>query len=173
MNIEPAVPEGPPPQPGPMQTMIMGLKQLPDFRAAIEGLILFLLVVGAGIWGVYAGVLTRSPAASDDVLAISIATFFIPALGEELVFRGWLRRGMPIAAVVSLLAYIAWHPAQTLLHLPFGRPEFVNPDFLILVATIGAACTLSRVRSGSIWPAVAIHWGAAVVWRALFAGPIG
>lgn len=159
--------------PGPMQTLIRGLTRLPDFQAAVEGLLLFLLVVGAGIWGVYAGVLKLSPAASNEVLIISISTFFIPALGEELLFRGWLRKGAPLAAVASLLAYIAWHPFQEIANLPFGRPEFLDARFLSLVSVLGLACTLSRIRSASIWPAVVIHWGAAVVWRALFAAPPG
>ena len=91
-------------------------------------------------------------------------------LTEELAFRGWLRKGAPLAAVASLLAYIAWHPLQTLLQLPFGRPEFLDPRFLSLIAWLGLACTLSRIRSGSIWPAVIIHWGIVVVWKALYAG---
>jgi predicted Abi (CAAX) family protease len=39
-----------------------------------------------------------------------------------------------------------------------------------VVATLGLACTLSRIRSGSIWPSVIIHWGIVVVWIALFRG---
>jgi predicted Abi (CAAX) family protease len=97
----------------------------------------------------------------------------MPALTEELAFRGWVRRGAPIAAVGSLLAFIFWHPLQVMANLPFARPEFTDASFLILVATLGACCTLSRIRSGSIWPAVIIHWGAAVVWRVLYAGPQG
>ena len=36
--------------------------------------------------------------------------------------------------------------------------------------SLGLACTLSRIRSGSIWPAAIIHWGVVVVWKALYAG---
>jgi predicted Abi (CAAX) family protease len=153
-----------------MQVLIAGLLRLPDLRAALEALILFLLVVAGGVWAVQSGVLQISPAARGDVFAISLSSFFIPALGEELVFRGWLRKGLPLAAIASLLAFILWHPVQELLNLPFGRPEFLDPGFLGLVAALGTACTLSRIRSGSIWPAVVIHWGVVVVWRALFAG---
>ena len=147
-----------------------GLKRLPDLRGAIEGLLLFLMVVAAGIWAAVSGVLVPDPAPRSEMLAISISAFLIPALGEELVFRGWLRKGAPLAGVISLLAYILWHPAQALLNLPFGRPEFLEPRFLSLVAWLGLACTLSRIRSGSIWPAVIIHWGAVVVWKALYGG---
>ena len=39
-----------------------------------------------------------------------------------------------------------------------------------MVACLGLACTLTRVRSGSIWPGVVIHWGVVVAWLALFGG---
>jgi predicted Abi (CAAX) family protease len=139
-------------------------------RAAIEALLLFLLVIAAGYWAVSTGVLRANPIASrGELLPISLSAFLVPALSEELVFRGWLRRGRPIAAVISLLAFIAWHPLQAWLNLPFGRPEFLDARFLSLVAWLGLACTLSRLRSGSIWPAVIIHWGVVVVWIALYA----
>jgi predicted Abi (CAAX) family protease len=146
------------------------LRRLPDFRAALEALILFLVVVAAGVWAATSGVLEPRPVSRDQVFAISLSAFLIPVMGEELVFRGWIRRGAPVAAVASLLAYIAWHPLQAVLQLPFGRPEFLDPRFLSLVAWLGLACTLTRIRSGSIWPAVIIHWGAVVVWKALYAG---
>ncbi len=149
---------------------VAGLKRLPDMRGAIEGLLLFLMVVAAGIWAAMSGVLVPNPAPRSDLLAISLSAFLIPALGEELVFRGWQRKGLPVAAVLSLVAFILWHPAQAWLNLPFGRPEFLDPRFLSLVAWLGLACTLSRIRSGSIWPAVIIHWGVVVVWKALYGG---
>jgi uncharacterized protein len=157
-------------RPGPLDEAVASLKRLPDMRAAIEGLLLFLMVVAAGVWAAMSGVLVPEPAQRSEMLAISLSAFLIPALGEELAFRGWVRKGAPLAAVISLLAYIVWHPVQTWLNLPFGQPEFLDPRFLSLVAWLGLACTLSRIRSGSIWPAVIIHWGAAVVWKALYGG---
>jgi uncharacterized protein len=155
---------------GALSEVFAGLKRLPDLRGAVEALILFLVVVAAGIWAAMTGVLVSNPAPQADMMAISLSAFLIPALGEELVFRGWLRKGAPIGGVVSLLAYILWHPVQAWLHLPFGREEFLDPRFLSLIAWLGLACTLSRIRSGSIWPAVIIHWGVVVVWKALYAG---
>lgn len=150
--------------------LLAGLKRLPDLRGAIEALLLFLMVVAAGIWAAMSGVLEPHPLSSrSEVLTISLSTFFVPSLAEELAFRGWLRKGAPIAASLSLVAYILWHPLQVWLGLPFARPEFVDPRFLSLVAWLGLACTLSRIRSGSIWPAVIIHWGVVVVWIALYA----
>lgn len=149
---------------------LAGLKKLPDLRGAIEGLILFLLVVAAGIWAAMSGVLKLQPAPRDEMMVIALSAFLIPVLGEELAFRSWIRKGAPLAAVASLLAYILWHPVQTWLGLPFGRPEFTDPRFLSLIAWLGLACTLSRIRSGSLWPAITIHWGIVVVWKALYAG---
>ncbi len=157
-------------RPGPLDEVFRGLRRLPDFRGAVEGLVLFLMVVGAGYWAAMTGVLVLHPLPRADVFAIALSAFLIPSLGEELLFRGWLKKGAPIGAVISLLAYIAWHPLQTWLHLPFGRPEFTDPRFLSLVAWLGLACTLSRIRSGSVWTPVIIHWGIAVVWLALYGG---
>ena len=155
---------------GPVAEVLAGLKRLPDMRAAIEALLLFLLVIAAGYWAATTGVLEpRTVVSRGELLPIWLSAFMVPALSEELIFRGWLRKGLPLAAVASLIGYILWHPAQVWLHLPFGRPEFVDPRFLSLVAWLGLACTLSRLRSGSIWPAVIIHWGVVVVWMALYA----
>ncbi len=154
----------------PIGETIAALKRLPDLRAAIEGLILFIVVLFAGAWAAHSGVLVLKPVPRDHVAAISVSAFILPALTEEILFRGWVRRGAPIAAVASLLAYIAWHPLQTLLNMPFGRPEFLDPAFLGLIAWLGLACTLARLRSGSIWPSVAIHWGAVVIWKSLYGG---
>lgn len=155
---------------GPVEEVFAGLKRLPDMWAAIEALLLFLLVIAAGYWAASTGVLEANASITrGELLPIWLSAFVVPALSEELVFRGWLRKGMPLAAIASLIAYIIWHPLQVWLDLPFAREEFLDPRFLSLVAWLGLACTLSRLRSGSIWPAVIIHWGAVVVWIALYA----
>lgn len=163
-----------PSRPGPgaslIATSLASLRRLPDMRAAIEGVVLFLMVIAAGIWAMHAGVLVLDPMPRDNVGAISLSAFLVPALAEELVFRSWLPRGGAIAAVASFVAFVLWHPLQVILHLPFARPEFTDASFLGLVAWLGLACTLARVRSGSIWPGVIIHWGVVVLWLALFGG---
>jgi predicted Abi (CAAX) family protease len=156
--------------PRPIRAALASLRRLPDVRAAIEGVILFLVVILAGAWAVQMGVLVLAPVPRENVAAISLTAFFLPALIEELVFRSWLPRGAPFAAIASFVAFILWHPLQVILNLPFARPEFSDASFLGLVAWLGLACTLARVRSGSIWPGVVIHWGAVVVWLALFSG---
>jgi len=149
---------------------LAALRRLPDIRAALEALVLFLLVLLAGAWAVGNGDLTLAPIPRGQLMSIWISAFLTPALLEELVFRGWLPRGAPMAAIASLAVFVLWHPLQVWLNLPFGRPEFTRPGFLLVVACLGLACTLTRLRSGSIWPGVVIHWGVVVAWLALFGG---
>jgi predicted Abi (CAAX) family protease len=154
------------------ETIIASLRRLPDLRAALEALILFLVLVLAGVAAVRLGVLELRPAVREaGALTVSLSAFLFPALTEELAFRGWLRPGQHVAAGLSLAAFVAWHPLQALAGSPFAHPDFLDPAFLVLVALLGAACTASRLRSGSIWPAAIIHWGIIVLWQALFAGP--
>jgi predicted Abi (CAAX) family protease len=156
---------------GAVGEIIAGLRRLPDLRAAIEALALFILIILAGIWATQAGLLQLNPAPRSQISGLWLPVFVFPALAEELAFRGWLPRGRSTAALVSFLAYVAWHPLQAMLGLPTARPEFLQPAFLVLVACLGFICTLTRVRSGSIWPGVILHWGVAVAWLALFGGP--
>jgi CAAX protease family protein len=162
-------PDSPPDSP--LRRLMSGLTRLPDLQGALEALILFLVVVAAGVWAVNTGVLhPHRLVARQDMFALSLSAFVVPTLGEEVVFRSWLGKGAPVSAMLSFIAYVAWHPFQTLTHLPFGRPEFLDPRYLGLIAVLGLACTISRIRSGSIWPAVIIHWGIVVVWKAAYAG---
>ncbi len=101
-------------------------------------------------------------------IAIAAAAILVPALAEEMVFRvllggrtGWLR------AALALTAFVLWHPVQVWLGLPMAQPVFLEPGFLAIVALLGLACTLAWHRSGSVWPAVMIHWLTVVAWKGL------
>ena len=110
-------------------------------------------------------------AVTDDwtgLLALAAVAIFIPALGEEMLFRvlmagrtGWLR------AALALAAFVLWHPVQVWLGLPMAQPVFTEPGFLVIVAGLGLVCTLAWRRTGSVWPAVAIHWATVVAWKGL------
>lgn len=170
---EPTTPPGPAaPEPrfSPVRESLAALRRLPDLRAALEALVLFLLVLLAGAWAVGDGVLTLDPIPSSQMMTVWLSAFLMPALLEELLFRSWLPRGAAFAAIASFIAFVLWHPLQVWLNLPFGRPEFTRPGFIMVVACLGFACTLTRIRSGSIWPGVVIHWGVVVAWLALFGG---
>lgn len=151
---------------------LLSLRTLPDLQAALEGLVLFLLLVLGGVALVAAKMLPLAPPGFDRAMfaQLSVITFFVPALVEEVVFRSWLGPKTIPAAALSLAAFVAWHPLQTALGFFWASPAFLTPGFLIFAAATGLACTVSRMRSGSIWPAVAIHWGIAMLWQALFSG---
>jgi predicted Abi (CAAX) family protease len=108
----------------------------------------------------------------DQFLILAIIAFFIPALGEEFVFRGillppvqgWLQT--LISSLLSVAVFVLWHPVQVWLGLPMAQEVFTDPAFLILVALLGALCTALTHRSGSLWPAVLLHWIVVVGWKA-------
>ena len=105
-------------------------------------------------------------------LALAAVAVVVPALGEELVFRGVLQperlSGLwsYAGAGLSLALFVLWHPMQVWTGWFTGQAVFLDPGFLILVAGLGLACTLSVHRSGSVWAAVAMHWVVVVVWKA-------
>ena len=111
---------------------------------------------------------SRDPAG---LLAVAAVAFFIPALAEEGVFRILLagRRGR-IRASLALAAFVLWHPVQVWLALPMAQPVFLEPGFLLVTAALGLTCTLAWRLTGSLWPAVVIHWLTVVGWKGLMAG---
>ncbi len=104
-----------------------------------------------------------------------LTVLFVPAIGEEAVFRGLMvpsrpeRPAIPIA--VSTLLYVLWHPLEGFTFLPGARDLFARPDFLLVTALLGLACGVTRWRTGSIWPAVILHWAVVVVWKTWLGGP--
>ena len=104
------------------------------------------------------------------LLMLALVAIFVPSLFEELIFRAALPSllGRDLRAeIFSLGAFILWHPAQTLLHLPFGQPIFLDPVFLLIVAALGISCSVLYRRSGSLLPAIVLHWLVVVSWKAL------
>lgn len=113
--------------------------------------------------------LTADPAA---FAALALIAVIVPALGEELVFRGVLQPDRPdgaaalAASAASLALFVAWHPIQIALSLPAAQPVFAEPGFLALAGLLGLVCTVLVHRSGSLWTAVALHWAVVVIWKA-------
>ncbi|WP_243410536.1 CPBP family glutamic-type intramembrane protease [Caulobacter radicis] len=104
-----------------------------------------------------------------------LTVWLIPALGEEIPFRGVLLPGRDetrrpwLWVVVSTALYVAWHPFETLTFLPHAT-TFLRWDFLACTAILGLACALMRLRTGSLWPAVLLHGGFVVVWQTWLGG---
>ncbi|MFY0636840.1 MAG: CPBP family intramembrane metalloprotease [Maricaulis maris] len=104
------------------------------------------------------------------MLAVAAVAFIIPGLTEELVFRVVLggRTGR-IRAALAITAFVLWHPIQVWLGLPMAQTLFLEPGFLAITAALGLACTMAYRFSGSIWPAVILHWLVVVGWKGVTA----
>ena len=102
-------------------------------------------------------------------------TLIAPAVGEELAFRGLLipdrseRTPFLRAVAISEALFVAWHVVEAAIILPAARPMFLRPDFLLIAALLGLACAILRRITGSLWPAVALHWVMVTLWQT-FAG---
>jgi predicted Abi (CAAX) family protease len=79
------------------------------------------------------------------------AAALLPAFGEELLLRGLLLpaplEGVPPLAMLPWIALsvalsVAWHARAPRLQ----------------VGLLAVACSLAYLVSGSLWPAVLIHW---------------
>lgn len=100
------------------------------------------------------------------LLAIPLGAFLnlIPALGEELGWRGWLLpKLVPLGTIPALaisgLIWGLWHAPLVLL----GYNYALAPGWLSLIAMIGMCTVVGsvfawlRLRSGSVWPAALAH----------------
>lgn len=123
--------------------------------------------------GLTSGVLSASlaplTAASAARLALAVAVH--PAFTEELVFRALLlpRRAAPgrrfaLAVAAALTLYVVAHPVNAALFRPDTLGLFSDPAYLAMTTLLGLACTAAYVTSGSIWPAVLMHWLTVVLW---------
>jgi predicted Abi (CAAX) family protease len=105
--------------------------------------------------------------------------FFLPALFEEVLFR-LLLIPHPIEtavfinivkwSIISLGAFIVYHPLNALTLYSAGKPTFWDWRFLTLAGLLGAVCSIAYYNTGSIWPPVLIHWIVVVSWIKLFGG---
>lgn len=106
-----------------------------------------------------------------------LTVFFVPALGEELVFRGLLtptqahQPDLRKALVVPTALYVLWHPLEAYTFLPGAKALFTDGYFLLVTTILGLSCGLLRWRTGSIWPAVILHWLLVVIWKTWLGGP--
>jgi predicted Abi (CAAX) family protease len=149
----------------------------PTIRDLVEFLIATaVLAVVFGPLGFSTGLLVFDPQPPGVVAVTALIALFIPALGEELPFRGVLipdrtETGRATGQIViSTLIFVLWHLVERA-----WQPEhwslFSRPDFLAWAGGLGLACAILRRRSGSIWTAVALHWIAVVVWIGWLGGP--
>jgi predicted Abi (CAAX) family protease len=99
-----------------------------------------------------------------------------PALGEEALFRGLLVPSRadtvaPTSAIVMATSvFVVWHVLEAKLILPRAAALFERPDFLICAGLLGLGCAVIRWRTGSLWPAIALHWLMVTIWQTWFGG---
>ncbi len=109
-------------------------------------------------------------------LMAAFILLLIPALAEELIFRGillsWLATfSQRLGNWLSIGLYVLWHPLQALtFSLPWSA-IFLQPSFLFATFILGIVLTHIRIVSQSLWPVIAIHWLLVLLWKLLFAGP--
>jgi predicted Abi (CAAX) family protease len=120
--------------------------------------------------------LVRSPSIIWNVAAIALLT---PAFSEELCFRVFLlphpTEALPLPVigiwtVLSLIAFLLYHPLNAVSFFPAGRKTFLDPAFLLLALILGIGCAIAYLHTGSVWIPTAIHWLAVVIWLLMLGG---
>jgi len=102
--------------------------------------------------------------------------FVVPALVEELVFRGVLLSWFATVSQrwgnwLSIGLFVLWHPVQALTFGPPWSAIFLQPSFLFATFILGIVLTHIRIVSQSLWPVIVIHWLLVLAWKLLFGGP--
>ena len=145
--------------------------------------VFLLCLLGFSVVALLFGVLSgfyrwTAPPGMAEFMRMAAIIFVIPAIGEELVFRGplvWLRekRGaVPAWAIaVSLITFIAWHPINAYTFMPQAREIFLDPRFLLIAALLGVFATVLALRTRSLWPPILLHWALVLVWKAFLDAP--
>jgi predicted Abi (CAAX) family protease len=158
-----------------VQRIARACATLPRPRDGLELLLAAIVMATLGA-SARTGLLHWSPQPAPDLAVLAVRALFIPALGEELVFRAALMPGRHEGArplpwiALSVVLFTAWHVMESTF-LPGAAAAFLRADFLALAAVLGLLCALLRWRSGSIWTAVALHWLVVVAWQGWFGGP--
>jgi predicted Abi (CAAX) family protease len=154
---------------------------IPDFTdwlvAAMLVLVYSAIALTVGFWSGFLQVDVQT--SQRTIVGVLIGCFLSPGITEEILFRVLILphpeenvSGLVLWlwGCVSLALFVVYHPLNALTFYPAGRSTFMNPVFLMLAAVLGAACSIAYLHSGSIWPAVAIHWLAVTVWLLLLGG---
>jgi membrane protease YdiL (CAAX protease family) len=98
------------------------------------------------------------------LLPVAALINLVPALGEELGWRGWLLpRLMPLGTLPALLitgvVWGVWHAPLVLLGYDYpDAPGWLGVTAMVgMCIPIGALLGWLRLRSGSVWPAALAH----------------
>lgn len=157
--------------------LVSSLNTWPDpagwrFSAAVAAVIL----AAVGAVGFSSGLYALHPANLSGLPIRLLTVLIAPAFGEEAVFRGLLipsRSETTKPTLQILLAtsvFIAWHLLEAKAILPTAATLFERPDFLACAGLVGLGCAVIRWRTGSLWPAVALHWLMVTIWQTWLGG---
>ncbi len=155
----------------------VALTTLPTPRGwLLSGAIGAATLAALGAIGFSSGLYALHPANTAGLPLRLAETFVAPAIGEELAFRGLLIPGRaesprflePLA--VSTAIFTLWHVVEAKTFLVAAAPMFLRADFLACAATLGVGCALVRRLTGSLWPAVALHWIMVGIWQTWLGG---
>lgn len=148
-----------------------------------SGLILGGYGLIALVWGLKTGFLSLPYSSSTPSHSMQIrvwlSSLIMPALVEELLFRGLLiphpQEGVGWVTLLlwsgfSLLLFVLYHPLNARTFYKAGDPTFFNATFLFLAALLGLACTGVYLFTGSIWPGTMIHWLVVAIWLLYLGG---
>ena len=107
-------------------------------------------------FGLYAGgdPVVTSTAGIIRAVLLAVPMTFLPSIAEDMLTRGYLfraRRQWPpvVFVAASSVIYLLNH----IFRLALGPSEWA------MLLAFGAVYALALVRTGSLWPAVALHWG--------------
>lgn len=133
-------------------------------------------LTGMGAIGFSTGYYALHPALTAGLPLRLLTVLIAPGFGEEAPFRGLLipdrseARRPWLSLLVVTAIFTAWHVVEVFTILPAARAAFLRPDFLACAATLGLGCGLVRWRTGSLWPAVLLHWLAVTIWQTWLGG---
>ncbi len=126
--------------------------------------------------GFSTGLYSLHRADTHDLAMRLIEVVFVPAIGEEAVFRGLLVPGRRetdrplIPLTLATFIFVVWHMVEAETFLPMAARMFERPDFLCCAGMLGAGCGWMRWRTGSIWPGVVLHWLMVTIWQTWLGG---
>lgn len=162
---------------GAPRRLLRALTTLPEARGwAYAAGVGAATLAGMGAVGFSTGYYAVHPTLTAGLGGRLIGVLLAPGLGEEVPFRGLLVPGRdeaanPWPALIPVTAvFTAWHVVEVLTFLPAARAAFLRWDFLACAAILGLGCGLVRWRTGSLWPAVALHWLAVTIWQTWLGG---
>ncbi len=157
--------------------LIASLKTWPDPAGWLASLVAGCVTLAAmGALGLSTGLYSLHPANLTGLPLRLLTVAIVPALGEEAVFRGLLVPGrgetdQPGAALaLATGVFVIWHLTEAETFLGRAAPMFERPDFLACAAVLGLGCGWIRWRTGSLWPAVGLHWTMVTIWQTWLGG---